>query len=111
APESTPSMLFGLYDVLLSVGAVYPDMTVGQPGDSQLDVTIAAAGKEPFRCFGNVLVEPHAAIDEVWEADQVVVCDMYSPIDKPPRDRYPQQIAWLRRLHDRAWKAARIDDH
>jgi hypothetical protein len=31
--------------VLLSVGAVYPDMMVGQPGDSQLDVTIAAAGK------------------------------------------------------------------
>src|SRR4030095_13888433 len=31
APETSPSVLYGLYDVLLSVGAVYADMTAGQP--------------------------------------------------------------------------------
>ena len=29
APETSPAILFGLYDVLGSVGAVYPDMTTG----------------------------------------------------------------------------------
>ena len=29
--ETSPSVLYGLYDVLYSVGAVYPDMTVGEP--------------------------------------------------------------------------------
>jgi transcriptional regulator GlxA family with amidase domain len=99
APETTPSVLFGLYDVLLSVGAVYPDMTVGQPGDSLLDVTIVAAAKDPFRCFGNILVEPHAAIAKVKRADAVVVCDMYTAIDTPLHGRYPQEIIWLQRLH------------
>ena len=60
APETSPAILFGLYDVLGSVGAVYPDMTTGERGDALLDVSIVAADAEPFRCFGNVLVEPNA---------------------------------------------------
>ena len=27
SPETSPSVLYGLYDVLYSVGCVYPDMT------------------------------------------------------------------------------------
>jgi transcriptional regulator GlxA family with amidase domain len=99
APETSPSVLYGLYDVLLSVGAVYPDMTMGQPGDALLDVRIVAAEPEPFRCFGNVLVEPHAAIDGVDRVDVVVVCDMYTPIDAAPLGRYAREIDWLRRMH------------
>ena len=60
APESSPLVLFGLYDVLSSVGVVYLDMTCGEPGESLLDVDIVAASAEPFRCFGNILVEPKA---------------------------------------------------
>jgi len=48
AAETTPSVLYGLYDVLLSVGAVYPDMTTGEAGESLLDVKIVAADSAPF---------------------------------------------------------------
>ncbi len=99
APETSPSVLYGLYDVLLSVGAVYPDMTTGQPGEALLDVSIVAASRDPFRCFGNILVEPHFAISEIGAVDAVVVCDLYTPIDTAPRDRYPAEIEWLRRLN------------
>jgi transcriptional regulator GlxA family with amidase domain len=100
APETSPSVLYGLYDVLLSAGAVYPDMTTGEPGEALLDVSIVSATGEPFRCFGNILVEPHHAIGDVDAADVVVVCDLYTPIDTPPRGRYDAEIAWLRRLHE-----------
>jgi transcriptional regulator GlxA family with amidase domain len=99
APETSPSVLYGLYDVLLSVGAVFPDMTMGAPGEALLDVRIVAAEAEPFRCFGDVLVEPHAAIDSIDRVDVVIVCDMYTPIDTAPRGRYPREIDWLRRMH------------
>jgi transcriptional regulator GlxA family with amidase domain len=99
APETSPSVLYGLYDVLLSVGAVFPDMTMGEPGDALLEVRIVAASGAPFRCFGNVLVEPHAAIAEVGEVDAVIVCDMYTPIDTPPHGRHAAEIDWLRRMH------------
>ena len=38
APESSASVLYGLYDVLMSVGAVYPDMVAGTPGKELLNV-------------------------------------------------------------------------
>ena len=60
-----------------------------------------AAEREPFRCFGNILVEPHAAIADVDDADAVIVCDMYTPIDTPPRGRFAVEIDWLRRMHER----------
>lgn len=101
APQSSASVLYGLYDVLLSVGAVFPDMTVGTPGDALLDVVIVAATREPFRCFGNVLVEPAASVDETDDVDAVVICDMYAPIGQAPIGKYPAETAWLRRIHAR----------
>lgn len=97
--ETSPSVLYGLYDILLSVGAVYPDMTTGEPGDAMLDVRIVAADGEPFRCFGNVLVEPHAAIGDIDAVEAAVVCDVYSPIDTVPRGRYLREIEWLKQMH------------
>jgi len=99
APETTPSVLFGLYDVLISVGAVYPDMTGRQAGEALLEVQIVAADAQPFRCFGNILIEPHAAIGSLERVDAVVVCDMYTPIDTAPHARYAAEIDWLRRMH------------
>src|SRR4029077_15501211 len=100
APETSPSVLYGLYGVLVSRGAVYPDMTIGEPGDALLDVRIVSAGGEPFRCFGDILVEPHASMADLDAVDVAIVCDMYTPIDTLPHDRYPREIAWLRRMHD-----------
>ena len=99
APETSPSVLYGLYDVLLSVGSVFPDMTTGKPGDALLDVSIVAASRKPFRCFGQVLVEPHAAVRDVDDVDVAIVCDMYAPIDTAPHGRYVVEIDWLRRVH------------
>jgi len=108
APETSASVLYGLYDVLLSVGAVYPDMTTGEPGEALLDVSIVAARRDPFRCFGNILVEPHLAIDEMDSADVIVVCDLYTPIDTLPRGRYEAEIAWVRRLHGQGTLVASV---
>ncbi len=52
APETSAAVLYGLYDVLGSVGSAWPDMTSATPGDPLLDVRIVAATAEPFRCYG-----------------------------------------------------------
>ena len=99
APETSTLVLYGLYDVLLSVGAVYPDLVVGRASEALLDVKIVAADAVPFRCVGNVMVEPHASLATIGAVDVVIVCDMYIPIDVPPRGRYPAEMAWLRQVH------------
>ncbi len=99
APESSPAILFGLYDVLGSVGAVYPDMTTGEPGDALLDLRIVAAHAAPFRLFGNVLVEPHESIEDGEPFDVIIVCDLYTPTTTAPRGRFVREAAWLRTMH------------
>jgi len=99
APETSASVLYGLYDILLSVGPAWPDMTAAEPADALLDVVIVAATAEPFRCYGNILVEPHAVLDGAGDVDAIVVCDMYTPIDTPPRGRFLAEAAWVQRMH------------
>jgi len=101
APETSASVLYGLYDVLLSVGPMWPDMLAAETAENLLDVSIVAVSKEPFRCFGNILVEPHAALAEIHDVDAVIVCDMYTPIDTAPRGRFRTEVEWLRRMHAR----------
>jgi transcriptional regulator GlxA family with amidase domain len=101
SPETSPSVLYGLFDVLHTVGVDYADMVTGEPGPRLLEVKIVAAGAEPFRCFGNVLVEPHLAIDAIARTEVAIVCDMYTPVDRPPHGRYEREIAWLKRMHAR----------
>ncbi len=101
APETSASVLYGLYDVLLSVGPMWPDMIAAETGDALLDVSIVAATAAPFRCFGDILIEPHAAVADVGDVDAVIVCDMYAPIDTPPRGRFVDEIAWIRTQHAR----------
>jgi hypothetical protein len=62
APEASASVLFGLYDMLGSVGTIWPEMTAAEPGEAALDVFIVALTGQPFRCSGGVLVEPRAGI-------------------------------------------------
>ena len=78
APEASPAALYGLYDVMASAGVVYGEMTTGEAGEPLLEVKIVAASAELFRCFGGVLVEPHAAIADVSATDVAIVCDVYS---------------------------------
>ncbi len=99
APETSASILYGLYDVLSTAGAVYSELISGEPGEKVLDVRIVSASGVPFRCFGGVMVEPHASIENSNEADVAVVCDMYTPIDTPPRGRYEREIDWLKRVY------------
>jgi transcriptional regulator GlxA family with amidase domain len=101
APETSSSVLYGLYDVLVSAGAVYLDMTTGSPGHELLDVRIVTAEGQPFHCVANVPVAPHASIDDIDAPDAIVVCDMYMSIHASPKGRYPREIAWLCRMHQR----------
>jgi transcriptional regulator GlxA family with amidase domain len=98
-PETSPSVLYGLYDVLYTVGATYPELTAGVPGPEELQVRIVSADCEPFRCLGGVMVEPHAAIADIESADAVVVCDTYTPIDRSLHGKFLREIEWLRRMH------------
>jgi len=99
ASETSASVLYGVYDILQSVGAAYPDMVAGTPGQEILNIQIASVDGKPFHCIGNIPVEPHASITEIDRSDAVIVCDMYTSIYDVPAGRYPREVAWLKHVH------------
>lgn len=98
-PETSASVLYGLYDVLQSAGAVFSDMVTGSPGNALLDVQIVSADGKPFYCIGNIPVEPNTDLEKVDAPDAIVVCDMYTSIYDVPKGRYPREVSWLRQSH------------
>jgi len=99
APEVSPSVLFGLYDVLASVGVIWPDLTAGEPGEPALDVFIVGRTGESFRCSHGILVEPRAGVAEVPSVDVAIVADFYTPSDLPLPAHFAPEIEWLRTVH------------
>ncbi|SEO46350.1 GlxA family transcriptional regulator [Aquisalimonas asiatica] len=99
APETSPSVLYGLVDVLGTAGAIYPEITTGKPGRPLFDVNVVAVAATPFRCGLGMMIEPDCALADVASTDCVVVCDMYQPVHEPPHGRYGPEIEWLRRIH------------
>ena len=97
--ETSPGVLYGLFDILSTVGAAYPDMVSGITDKELLDIKIVARSKKPFRCISNATIEPHNSLDEIQKTDAVVVCDMYTPIDTPPKNIYSEEVEWLRRMY------------
>jgi transcriptional regulator GlxA family with amidase domain len=103
APETSASVLYGLFDVLTTVGAVFPDLVKGAPERELLDVRIVSADGRPFSCVGAIPVHPHAALADLAPPgavpDAVIVCDMYISVRAVPTGRYPRECAWLRDVH------------
>jgi len=98
-PETSASLLYGLFDVLTTAGSIVPEMLQGTPGHQVFEVRIVAASTAPFRCYGNILIEPALGIADIDRTDVAIVCDMYQPINQPPHGRYNHEIAWLRRMY------------
>jgi transcriptional regulator GlxA family with amidase domain len=101
SPDTTASVLYGLYDVLGNVGPDYEELLGGMVTDSMLEVKIVARTAEPFVCLSGIPVNPQASLDDIERADVVVVCDMYTPVDQSPIGKYTPEVQWLKRMHAR----------
>jgi transcriptional regulator GlxA family with amidase domain len=99
-PETAGWMLYGMYDVLNTVGALWPELTTGKPGKPLFDVNIVAPTVEPFSCWGGVPVAPQAALSDITTTDVVCVPEMTMPSDVSPVGRYPREVAWLQRMYN-----------
>ncbi len=99
--DTLASVLYGLYDVLGNVGPDYTELFGGVVEDNMLEVKIVAPEPEPFTCLSGIPIQPHAILNDIENADVVVVCDMYTPVDQSPLGKHAPEIQWLRRMHAR----------
>jgi transcriptional regulator GlxA family with amidase domain len=94
-PETSPSTLFGLFDLLSSVGVGWESFVTGKPEAPRFDVRIVTATGDPVQCSGNVTVTPHCAIDDVDQTDIALVTGLIVPAFAPFKERYDREFEWL----------------
>lgn len=98
-PETSASTLFGLYDVLNSVGVGWETNVIGAPGDPRFVVRIIAPTSKPFQCTGGVFVTPHNSIDDADDSDVVIVASLVTAAWAPPMRYDARTLDWLRKQH------------
>jgi transcriptional regulator GlxA family with amidase domain len=99
--DTSPSTLFGLYDVLSSVGVGWETFVSGKPEVSRFDVRIIAASERPFRCAGGVLVSPKAGLEGAGQADVAIVASLVTPSWAPPTKCDEREMGWLSQQQSR----------
>lgn len=100
-PDSSPSTLYGLYDVLSTVGVAWESYVTGDHFVPQFDVRIVAATSEPFRCAGDTLISTHGSIEDVEDTDIALVASVVIPNTLPLNVLYEGELDWLTHQHRR----------
>lgn len=93
------AILYGLYDLLTSVGSAWSYLTEGTPTPPMTRVRIVARSTEPFRCISGVPVMPDASLDEADDAEIVCLPNFRLGMLTPPRDVLGPEIDWVMDRH------------
>ena len=95
-PESTASTLFGLFDVLSTVGIGWEKFVTWESVSPRFDVRIVALGEEPFQC-GNAMITPHCSICDAEDTDIAIISSFAVP-GLILREHDKRELEWLIRL-------------
>jgi hypothetical protein len=95
-PDSTASTLFGLFDVLSTVGIGWEKFVTWESVSPKFEVRIVALGKEPFQC-GNAMITPHCSIYEAEDTDVAIISSFAVP-EQVLREHDERELEWLTRL-------------
>jgi len=95
-PQTAPMAVYGLFEVLGSVGNVWPVLTGEETPVRPIRPRIVARGSEPFRSLIGPTIAPDASIADRPRSDVIVVTDIELPLQGDPAKLWPDEIAWLR---------------
>jgi transcriptional regulator GlxA family with amidase domain len=98
-PESSSSVIFGMYDLFMGAGRDWDLIKIGQPGEPLMQPFIVARELQTFAVNNSVPVTPHAAMNDCEIPDIVCVPEVNVPPGQPLAGLFAQEIAWLKKCH------------
>jgi transcriptional regulator GlxA family with amidase domain len=96
---SSASGLYGLYDILPSVGVFWETLITGEPPAPRFSVRIVSTERGPLRCASGMQVMPDLSVDEADGADIVVVSGLSVSAAEPLGKSHSTMYDWLRSAH------------
>lgn len=98
-PETTASVIYGMYDLFMSAGRDWGVIVDGRPGPQVMRPTIVSRHGESFVAVNDVRVTPQALLEDGVGADIVCVPELLVSPNEPIDGRFLEEIAWLRRCY------------
>jgi transcriptional regulator GlxA family with amidase domain len=99
-PETTASLVYGMYDLFMSVGRDWELIVNGRPGPQLLEPLIVSATGESFRASNDIAITPHATLSAMPAASVVCVPELTVPPGEPLEGRFDAEEAWLRERYE-----------
>jgi len=98
-PESSASVVYGMYDLFMSAGRDWDAYAGNAPGPQLMQPQIVAAQAGGFAAANGVRIAPEAALERSPVPDLVCVPDLNVMPGESLKGRFEAEIAWLRDCH------------
>ena len=96
-PEATLSTVFGMNDLLASVGRDWSFVTEGVMGEAAIKPTIVSLTGEEMQTVNQGWLRPHRALTEEYHPDAICILEMFIDPHTGLDSRYSAEIQWLQR--------------
>ena len=100
-PETTASVTYGMYDLLMGAGRDWGFVVTGQPGPSLMHPTIVSAQRKTFAVANGISITPQASLDGYADPRIVCIPELAVPPLDPLTGRFTEEIDWLKRCYAR----------
>lgn len=94
-PESSASVIYGLYDLFLSAGRDWGVITDGTPGPELIRPFLIARNMGPVEVGNNITITPHGSLADFPAPDIVCVPEVNLPPGES-LDHFEQELKWLK---------------
>lgn len=95
-PEASGAVLYGLQEILSSVGTAWPELT-GKPSPGRrIETHFVASCRSSFATVTGVPITPDTAFGETVRFDVMIVPDLALESVRDPRGLWPAAASWLR---------------
>ena len=99
-PETTASVVYGMYDLFVSAGRDWGFVVTGGPGPELMRATVVSAADGGFEAANGVTILPHTTLDRMGPADIVCVPELAVPPGDDLGDRFAREVAWIRSRYE-----------
>ncbi|UCH52641.1 MAG: helix-turn-helix domain-containing protein [Pseudomonadota bacterium] len=99
-PETTASVIYGMYDLLVSVGRDWGAIMEGKPGLPRMQVQIVAAQAGEVEVGNGVKVRATASLAGCPPVNIVCVPEVNLPPEAELAERFHAEISWLKQRYE-----------
>ncbi len=100
-PETTASVIYGMYDLFRSAGRDWQWLTTGEPGSSLIAPRVVSVDGVPMKAGNDVTVVPDGDLASGPEPAVVCIPEVLLVPDETMPARFARPAAWVRACHDR----------